>query len=350
MITSFKNSICLLLLALSSPVFAQSELPASERRFGSASLPASREMRLLVDNRTTGRITVEGWDKDIIEARAVSERGDEVVIVNKEEISGIRRIFIKADYASLEDSDTKTRELGSAPMSNDSFLQVHLVVKVPRYTELDLIRVIRSNVEVSGINSPVSVSGEYSDVKLKNVGSAEIRTRSGAIEIDNAKGVAEINSTSGAIRIRNSQGAFRLVSISGPIEVRCVKGRVDVTNTEAPIDLIAVDGDVDAIATSSSVTFQGPLRGEGRYFLKSMSGRVEMFLPSAATGFSAVLTSYRGVVESDFSLANKTTMPDTHGNRRLSGRIGQGSAQIALDSFDGLVRLSKATNSPAQCK
>jgi hypothetical protein len=35
--------------------------------------------KVAVDNRTTGRIVIIGWDKDTVEARATSERGVEIV-------------------------------------------------------------------------------------------------------------------------------------------------------------------------------------------------------------------------------------------------------------------------------
>lgn len=324
-----------------------------ERYYGSTSLPASRSMRLLVDNRTAGRITVIGGNTETIEAHAVSERGDEVLIVSEVEVDGDRKIFIKADYASLEDAESKTKELGPPPLVQDVPVLVHLEVRVPRYTELEWIKVIRSHVSITGVDAPVGIISQYSKVTLKDVGSSEISSRSGSIEIENAKGVTEARSVSGAIRVSNSEGAVRLGSISGPIEVRCIKGRVEVTNTQASIDLTGIDGDVDANVISSTITFRGPLRGDARYILKSMSGRVEMLLPAETTGFNAVLTAYRGMVESDFPLPNNTasaTQPDTAGPRRLSGQIGKGSAQILLDTFDGVVRLSKSGEAMTPCK
>src|ERR1051325_1505912 len=63
-----------------------------------------RGSKVTVDNRTTGRITVVGWDKDQIEATATSERGVEAVNVDVSTDSDGTRIFLKADYADYGDA------------------------------------------------------------------------------------------------------------------------------------------------------------------------------------------------------------------------------------------------------
>jgi DUF4097 and DUF4098 domain-containing protein YvlB len=215
-----------------------------------------------------------------------------------------------------------------------------LEINVPRYTEIELIRVMRSNVEVSDVDTTVNVTGGKSNVILKRIGGAEVHTRSGNVEIESATGLVQVATVSGAISVHNSRGAVRAVSIAGPIEIKCAHGRIDVTNTEAPIELINIDGDVDAIATNSSVRQAGNIREDGRYYLKSMSGRVEMIVPANTHGFTATLSSYRGLIQSDFALKSGPPIKDSPQNR-LSGRVGNGKAQITLDSFEGLVRLTK---------
>jgi hypothetical protein len=188
--------------------------------------------------------------------------------------------------------------------------------------------------------------------------------------IENARGIADVSSSTGKIAISNSRGAVRAVSITGPIEIRCVKGRIDVSNAQAPIELDRIDGDVDAIATNSDIRFKGSLSEDGRYYMRSMFGRVESIIPGDTRGFNATLTSYRGSVESDFSLVTKSvtvsnsasvsksasisksaTQENGDVKHRLTGRFGKGSPQITLDSFQGLVKLTKAArNSIEACK
>src|SRR6266536_864056 len=323
--------------ALGTPPTAQ--MPV--RQYGRLNINVERGIRVAVGNRTTGRITINGWDRDAIEVHAVSQRGEEVVIVNSTDDSSGKRFFFKADYADLGLPAAPTQVLDEPPKLDGRFFEVHLEVNVPRYAEIELIQVMRSNVEVSGVETPVSVSGGISSVILKKVGTVAVHTKSGNVEVSDANGLVEVATTSGAIRTFNTEGAVRAVSIAGPIEIKCARGRIDVANTEAPIELINIDGDVDAIATNSSVRFTGEVREGGRYYLKSMSGRVEMILPANTHGFNAMLSSYRGLVETDFSLNTKQSTRVIGVNRRLVGRFGNGQAHITLDSFEGLVRLTR---------
>jgi len=338
-------AVLLGLLAVGIPlsVWAQEK----ERHYGKVNVSVTRGVRIEVDNRTIGRITVQGWDRDAVEAHAVSTRGDEVVIVGTVDTSTGKLISFKADYANLEDASHVTSYVDEPPQNTEGGnLKVNLEVSVPRYIEIGLIEVWRSDVQVNDVDTVIVVTSDRSSVILKNIGGAEVRNRSGNVEIDGVKGGAAVGTSSGAIRVTNSKTMVRAVSIGGPIEIKCSTGRVDVSNTEAPIELVNIDGDVDAVAANSSVRYTGKLRDDGRYYLKSMSGRVEMLLPEKPSGFNATLSSYKGIVESDFKLNTKRPDSDANHNSRRSGIYGSGKAQIILDSFEGLVRLGKLGNLP----
>jgi DUF4097 and DUF4098 domain-containing protein YvlB len=223
--------------------------------------------------------------------------------------------------------------------------EIHLEVKLPRYADIELITVNRSEVEITGVATAVAVSGKRSAIRLRDVGAVEVRTEKGAVEVDGASGLVDVVTTGGPISVKNIRGDVRALSLTGRIEVSCVRGRVNVGNTGGPIILANVDGDVDATTVDSDVTFEGLIREEGRYHLKSMSGAVEMGVRRGPPGFTALLSSYRGKVESDFKL-NSKQQPNAATGNRLLGRYGDGRAQITLDSFDGKVKLSRLQ--PAQ--
>jgi hypothetical protein len=451
---------------------SKSDASVGREREGPVSVKLERGGKVEVGNRTTGRITIMGWDRDFIEATATSERGAEAVRVKVTDDPSGQRIFLKADYANLDETDARSLSLEkqraglkarlqslderlesgktrlsaleaepkragfeerrkgilsnleqleetrreverdlkeleardsnpaptpiptpkiktvataptikpspgvdsvkppapalppqpakiwppasppSPPIINGRPAEVNLEVKVPRYAEIDVISVSRSNVEVTNVETPIVISGDKSNVKLSGVGAAEVKTSSGDVVIENAAGLVDVITASGAIRVRNA-GDVRALSISGPIEIQCARGRVDVSTTDGPIKLVGVGGDVDATTTNSEVRFTGAIREDGRYHLKSMSGYVEMTLPPNPMGFTAALSSYKGMVSTGFLLKTKLKMKqplevDASSasipppfSRRLIGLYGNGQAQITLDSFDGVVLLSK---------
>jgi hypothetical protein len=380
----------------------QSGLAVTRDPSGITRIKCERGVKITVGNRTTGPIIVTGWDRDFIEASAVSDLGVEAVRVNLYPDPSGDRILVKADYAEsdvylarqaqeirayrrllrerrqllgMADSESaqsvdRSSQENQPPVKADVPMpppappqiqdpypsyyfrprEIFLEVKVPRQAEIDPIKVFRSQVLVSGVETPVVVDGEKSAIKLVRVGAAEVRTRSGDVEVEDVAGLVDVITTSGAIVVRNAGSDVRALSLSGRIEIQCARGRVDVSNTDGPITLNGVSGDASATATYSHVRFSGPIRADGRYFLKSMSGAVEMEAPANGPGFTASLSSYRGGVETDFSLktrqaatnkGNKGNTDTSPVNRRLIGRYGNGQAQITLDSFDGKVRLGR---------
>jgi len=344
---------------------------------GVVSVKFERGGKINLGNRTPGPIVVVGWDRDFIEASAVSDRGAEAVRVNVyPDPSGVR-ISLKADYAESDEGrglrqrlrerrmlyGARDPESPEPPVSQGPDLppvfyfrprEIFLEVKVPRYAEIEMISVNRSEVLVSGVDTAIAVNGGRGAVKLRRVGAAEVKTSGGNVEVDDAAGLVDVITTGGAIVVKNARSDVRALSLNGRIEIHCARGRVDVSNTDGPITLNGVGGDVSATATNSHVRFSGPIRAEGRYYLKSMSGAVEMEAPAGSPGFTVTLSSYRGGVETDFSLKTSKSAAskgDSPVNRRLIGRYGNGQAQITLDSFDGAVKLSKmAAGALKDCK
>lgn len=411
---------------------------------GRVTVKLLRGVRVALGNRTTGRITVTGWDNDTIEATATSERGVEYVQVKTYTDASGTGILIKADYASegdfsalgtegearraaaeqrrkesearrkesearrqaieegkkeakasLEETKQKRKEARleakqskkevpgatspdapptqtppakpSAPtakppeplfslkppgpflFSDSRPAEVHLEVKLPRKTEIELITVSRSELDISGIETPLIVNGEYSTIRLSRVGAVEVRNKSGLVEVEKASGLVDVITTSGPIRVREAGGDVRTLSISGSVEIECARGRVNVGNTDGSVSLANISGDVDATTTSGEIRLLSTIRGDGRYYLKSMSGAVEMSVRPSATGFTATLSSYRGIIETAFPRKISQSPKNAASNRRIIHRYGDGQAQITLDSFDGNIKLNRGPAAPRVC-
>jgi hypothetical protein len=376
------------------------------------SIKFERGDKIAVDNRTTGRIRITGWDKDFIEAKATSERGVEAIRYKVADDSSQKKILLKADYASRQETVTPGPEPKPTPtetkpepstivitrptitkptvptkptiipgqsrlpgdsdkpeisyeLERDSSIndgpplrgdgrpiEVDLEVSVPRYAEIEVIKVIRSNVEVSGVETPLIIVGDKSTVILKNVGAVEVRNRSGSVQVEKASGLIEVVTTSGQVSVRHAGSDVRVLSISGGVQIECVRGRVNVDSSDGKIVLDNVQGDVDANTSNSTVLFTGAIRDDGRYHLKSMSGAVEMVVQDKPPGFTAALSTYLGVIENSFQLRTKqSSQHEESVNRRIIGSYGNGRAQITLDTFDGKVNLRRMPMSAIkECK
>jgi hypothetical protein len=218
---------------------------------------------------------------------------------------------------------------------------ITLDVKVPRYAQLEAIEVRAGDLNVSGIDGPVSIMSGSSDINVSHVGSLEVRARGGNVNVEDVGGLVYVVSTSSEINVRRSSGDVRVTTINGDIEIECVKGRVDAGTSRGKITLTNVGGDVEATTTDSDINFKGSIAQNGRYRLKSMEGHVVMAIPDGSPGFTANLMSYNSDAVSDFVVRTSTPRPDSQAMRRVEVRQGDGQAQITLDSFSQTVRLTK---------
>lgn len=226
--------------------------------------------------------------------------------------------------------------------------EIEIEVRVPRYAEVEPIRVIRSPVEVSNIDTAVRVLGDKSEVRLSQVGAADVRTTSGHVVVERAGGVVNVTTSEGDVEVRDSRGDVHARSIAGAVKVVCARGRVDATSVDGPVQVTSPGGDVEASTTTSDVRLSAAPRAGAHYNLKSMTGRVELFVEGNPAGFNAALSSYRGMISSDFPLQSGEDTTAAVTNRRRTGRFGDGRAQLTLDSFEGAVRLSRAAPGAAQ--
>jgi hypothetical protein len=230
---------------------------------------------------------------------------------------------------------------GGSGMGGGQDSGITLDVKVPRYAQLDAIEVRAGDLNVSGIDGPVSIMSGSSDINVSHVGSLEVRARGGDVNVEDVDGLVYVVSTSSEITVKRSSGDVRVTTINGDIAIQCVKGRVDAGTSRGKITLTNVGGDVEATTTDSDINFTGPIAQNGRYRLKSMEGHVFMSIPDGSPGFTANLMSYNSDATSDFAVRTSTPRPDSQAMRRVEVRQGDGQAQITLDSFSQTVRLTK---------
>jgi hypothetical protein len=287
-------------------------------------LKPERGERVIISNRF-GRIIIMGWDGDTIETSATKENTAESVQVKVAPDSsrgGLLHIAPELEDQSIRREPGRFEKtvppaFGGQPRGP----KINLVVKLPRHVEIELISVEAGSIEVSDIS-----------------GASNIRNGNGDVKVENVEKTVNVSVTRGSITVNKIGGDVHLFALIGALSARCVKGRVEASNTSGPITLFNIGGDVDAETTGGNIDLTSPVSANGRYRLKTMDGKLRMFVPANAPGFTANLWSYRGEVRSDFPLAQESQTGTVH---RLSGQYSNGQAQIKLDSFGGDISLNK---------
>jgi DUF4097 and DUF4098 domain-containing protein YvlB len=278
-----------------------------------------RGSRVVVRN-DFGDVIIAGTDRDTVEAVATNLNNSAAVRVSISEATfGNKQIFTVSPVAS-----------GRGDKQN-----IKLEVKVPRYVELEPIYLRVGNINVVDLDGGVSLRSDDGNISARRVGAP-------------GGGLVEVMAGSGSVNLSNINGDVLIVAISSSINVQCVKGNVAGRVASGGIESSNVDGDVELNASSGYVSFTGAIHSERRYRLKVLSGNVDMNIPDRV-GFTAVLTSYSGQLDTDFQFANDSQTP-RRTNKRVVGKYGDGSGRIELDSFNGHVSLRKiAASSGADC-
>jgi hypothetical protein len=148
----------------------------------------------------------------------------------------------------------------------------------------------------------------------------------------------DVKTVSGDVVARGLSGAVEVGTVSGDVQLAGMKGRLlDAASVSGDVQLDDVDAaEVNAETVSGDVRFAGPIRREGAYWFKTLSGRVELTLPGEPDARLRGST-FSGRLVSDFPA-------DQEGRRRsrFSATWGRGSASIDVESFSGDVRIRRA--------
>jgi Toastrack DUF4097 len=194
---------------------------------------------------------------------------------------------------------------------------VDFTITVPAWMGLDLSGVY-TDVTVAGVRAPITVETVQGEVDVSGgEGAVSLRSVQGRVALKGAKGRIDVHSVNEDVRISDASGEITAETVNGEVRLE----RVDATSLDAG----TVNGDV---------TYDGPIRSGGRYSLSSHNGDITLAMAENASAMVTVST-FSGEFESDFPVPLK----ETRKGRRFNFTLGSGSAQVALESFQGTVRL-----------
>lgn len=365
-------------------------------------MPVSPGMKISIRTPQSD-IVVQGWDNSTLQARAFLKKTDRELPVRFKEDpgspgiiqvaldpdsgSGDAKLEVKVPRAALDSVESTSGDLtlrnlggGVKAKTGSGDISAEGVGDLAASTG-------SGDVDVKEAVGTVSIVTGSGDVGIHGALSAEVKTKSGDVNLTNLKGNATVQVTSGDITVNGvgadlSLGAssgditvenvrggvnanltssdlklqqvgkdVHITAVSGDLTLGCIGGRLEVNTVSGSIAVQQYQGDLDIATVSGDLTAEGPIRAGGRYRMKSNSGDVTLNLPGAAPGFTATLSSYSGSVETDFPLTIDPALQRGSISRRLSGKYGDGQAQITLDAFGGQVRLKKSTaGSSGNCR
>jgi len=285
-------------IALACALTAQAEPRQTRAPQTDQTVPVSRGARLAIDNYA-GEVVIHAWDKDAIRVQARH--------------NGRAKVNIRTDANTVTIGAT-TVNSPSGSVDYDITAPAWLPMKIEGQFDF---------VTVDGIQGDIDVTTVRGDIVLKNIGSAAVRTVEGAIQLDGARGKVSLNSVNEDIKANGASGEFVADTTNGDISLT----RMESANAE----VTTVSGDIE---------YEGSLADKGHYTFTSHSGDVKLIIPASANATFNVRT-YSGEFSS--SLPVKGPNPsEVHQGKRATYTLGNGSADVEMESFSGDIMLRRA--------
>ena len=180
--------------------------------------------------------------------------------------------------------------------------------------------------ELTGVNTDITVTGSQAAISAESV--------SGNITVDGGNGIVELETVEGRVSVTGARGQVYATSVNEAITIRNAEGTVHAETVNGAITLTGIESsDVEAETVNGTISFAGPIRDNGRYGFATHNGGVTVTVQEGANVAVSVSTfqsefgadfpiSFRGSREGDFSFT-----------------IGNGSAKLDIESFQGPIRL-----------
>ena len=186
---------------------------------------------------------------------------------------------------------------------------------------------------------PVKVSGQFTYIGIEgaqNEVSAE--TVRGDIVVKGGSGFVTAKSIDGEVIVEDAKGRINASSVNEGIRITGASGEVTAESTNGDIALSKVEAkSLDISTVNGDIRYEGSVVAGGLYRISTHNGDITMIVPESTNATFTVRT-YNG----DFSSNLPTkTVGEVRRGRRAIYTLGNGGAEIELESFGGAIRLRR---------
>ncbi|MEX2530517.1 MAG: DUF4097 family beta strand repeat-containing protein [Gemmatimonadota bacterium] len=277
------------------PLVAQEQI--DERR------PLARDGHLRIQ-AVNHAVRVEAWDQDEVHLTGTIDP-----LTQRLEVSGDERsVSIEIRH---EGGESRNGPAGS------------LELRVPRGAMLS----------IGTVNGDLSIEGVEG-------GTVNVSTVNGAIRMDGSPATAALQTVNGPIEFEGSTDDLQLHLVSSDVQIRGAPRRVNVQSVSGRIDLQA-DEAMESIRVNTvagEVVIAGALTSRSSVEVQSHGGPVILRLP-AGTPAAYEVSTFSGSIQNRLTDDEPRTVPRSNTLRFV---VGDGSAQVRLNSFSGSITLEPA--------
>lgn len=187
--------------------------------------------------------------------------------------------------------------------------------------------------EMDGVGDDISIEISLPEGRHKNM------ELDADLEISVPVGARlSFETVSAPLSVEGLSGSVRVESISGTIDISVGLRKLAVESISGTVQ-IAADSrleSVDVASISGQVEMRGEFAAGGDYSLSSISGAITLRVPSGSSADYEIDT-FSGSISNDFG--PKPKRAEHLPSLSLSFSVGSGSAEVAIESVSGSIRL-----------
>ena len=280
---------------------AASAMAASCAQQNDTTVPIAPNARIQIQN-FAGSVAIHAWDRAAVRISVGPSRRDEVRVRTREDALEIVTI---------------SRSGVPAPHDYE--------ITVPARASLD-------------------VSGTYTDITIDGVrGSVSATTVQGVVSLTGGDGTISLKSVEGTVTVQDAKGRIEVNGVNKGLTLKNVDGNITAETVNGSIALDSVRSDaVEAVTVNGGVKYDGTISDRGHYRFGSHSGTITVAIPERANATISAVT-YQGTFSSRFALPGPAGADriDDGPRRRSSVVLGDGSARVEAESFQGSIVLTR---------
>lgn len=296
------------LAALAQPLNADGDgqQPIQARPGGPESSPKSDQTvdavkgtRLVLSNNA-GEVVVRSWDQDKVRIQATHGQRDTIT-------------------AETTDMTLRVRTRSTRGPSG----LVDYLVTVPKWMPVNL----------SGTYLDATIEGTTAEVTVETVhGNARITGGTGSVTVRSVEGIITIDKASGRVQATTVNEGIRVTNVTGEITAETTNGDIVIDNAQT--------SNLEASTVNGDVTFNGTIRDNGVYRLTTHGGDIRVGL-GGATNATVFVRTFQGDFAADFPIRLPEGQTPRSGSKRFNFTLGNGSARIETQSFNGDIVLAR---------
>ena len=189
----------------------------------------------------------------------------------------------------------------------------------------------------------IKVEGTYNFVTMEGVqGEVFANTVRGDIVIKGGTGTITAKSVEGEVQVEGARGKVNVSSVNERIRITDTSGEIMAESINGGITMTGIDSkSVEASTVNGNIIYEGKLVDGGRYSFGTHNGDLSLGVPENANATFTIRT-YQGSFSTDLPLPG-VSRTDIQRGRRVVTTLGNGSADVSLETFGGSIRVRRGT-------